>query len=239
MIYLTGDTHGQLDLEKFTVAKWAEQTKLNKDDYLIILGDAAIRWYDTKPDGSLCAADQELVDFYNTMPWTTLFIDGNHENHHALAEYPITEWNGGKVHKISDSIYHLMRGQVFEIDGKTFFTMGGATSMDRYARKENISWWEEEMPSKEELEEGISNLEKHNMEVDYVLTHCCGSSLIPILLPFGGDSDTLTNYFDHLEFNFGLKFKHWYFGHYHRDRQIDDKYTCLYNLVERLDESTN
>lgn len=234
MIYLTGDTHGQLDLEKLTSNKWSEQCNLTKNDYLIILGDVAIRWYDTKLDGSLCAADQELVDFYNTKPWTTLFIDGNHENHHALAEYPITGWHGGKVHQISDSIYHLMRGQVFEIDGKTFFTMGGATSVDKYARKENISWWKEEMPSKEELEEGIANLEKHNMEVDYVLTHCCGSSLIPILLPFGGDTDTLTNYFDHLEFNFGLKFKHWYFGHYHRDRQIDGKYTCLYNLVEKL-----
>ena len=47
-----------------------------------------------------------------------------------LSAYPITEWNGGKVHKIADNIIHLMRGQVFDIDGIRFFTMGGASSHD-------------------------------------------------------------------------------------------------------------
>ena len=28
-----------------------------------------------------------------------------------------------------------------------------------------------------------------------------------------------------------LKFKHWYFGHYHIDKEIDDKHTCLYNKI--------
>ena len=46
-----------------------------------------------------------------------VFIDGNHENYDRLSAYPVTEWRGGKVHRIADNILHLMRGQVFEIDG--------------------------------------------------------------------------------------------------------------------------
>ena len=233
MIYITGDTHCDIDISKINTQNWPEQKILTKDDYLIICGDVALRWYDTQPDGTLNPQDKYIINWYEQKPFTTLFIDGNHENHSALSEYPITEWNGGKVHQISNSIYHLMRGQVFDINGKTFFTMGGATSIDRYARKENVSWWAAEMPSQEELEEGITNLEKYNFNVDYIITHCCGTSLIPMLC-LGGDSDTLTNYFDHIEFDFGLKFKHWYFGHYHRDRKLDDKHTCLYQKIEKI-----
>lgn len=229
-IFVTGDTHGDIDIAKITTRGWVEQKNLTKDDYLIIVGDVAMRWFDTKPDGTLEGYDRNTIKWYENKSFTTLFVDGNHENFNALNEYPVIEWHGGKVHKISDSIYHLMRGQVFTIDGKTFFTMGGATSVDRYQREENVSWWDAEMPSHAELEEGISNLEKHNMAVDYVITHCCGTSLIPMLIG-NGDSDTLTSFFDHLEFDFKLDFKHWYFGHYHQDKQIDDKHTCLYNKV--------
>ena len=48
-------------------------------------------------------------------PFTTLYVDGNHENFDRLYGYPIENWQGGKVHKIRPSVLHLMRGQVFEI----------------------------------------------------------------------------------------------------------------------------
>ena len=41
---------------------------------------------------------------------------------------------------ISDSICHLMRGQVFDIDGKTFFTFGGGNSIDKAWRTPGVSW---------------------------------------------------------------------------------------------------
>lgn len=101
----------------------------------------------------------------------------NHENHDALDAYPVEFWNGGKVHKISDSIIHLMRGQVFTIEGKKFFTMGGAESHDKIYRKEGISWWPREMPSNDEYEEGLANLDKVNNQVDYILSHCAPDQL--------------------------------------------------------------
>ena len=47
-----------------------------------------------------------------------------------LDEYPVEQWHGGNVHKIRPHVIHLMRGQVFELQGRTFFTMGGAQSHD-------------------------------------------------------------------------------------------------------------
>ena len=62
--------------------------------------------------------------------YTTLFVDGNHEKFDRLSDYPVDTWNRGKVHKIRPSVIHLMRGQIFEIDGKSIFTFGGASSHD-------------------------------------------------------------------------------------------------------------
>lgn len=228
-IFVTGDTHGVLDLDKL---RKLPVDKFTKEDYVIICGDAGIIW------GS--NTDEEIIELYNSLPFTTLFVDGNHENHDLLDSYPVEEWNGGKVHKISDSIIHLMRGQVFNICGRSFFTMGGAESTDKWHRTEGVSWWRREMPSTEEYNEAMENLEKVGFKVDYVLTHCAP---ISILWELGHgfrwyEKDALTGFFNRLVYDFDLKFKTWYFGHYHVDRGIKEeneyKYVCLYDCVERI-----
>ena len=62
-------------------------------------------------------------------------MDGNYENFKQLNAYDVDIWNGGKVHFIENEIIHLMRGQVFEIDGTRFFTFGGAYSIDKMLMK--------------------------------------------------------------------------------------------------------
>ena len=94
-----------------------------------------------------------------------------------------------------------MRGQVFEIDGKTFFTMGGAESTDKMYRKEGKSWWAREMPSTEEYEEAVANLEKHSGKVDCILTHCAPEMTLSALnMPYVyfRSSNELTKFFDTL-----------------------------------------
>lgn len=232
-IFVTGDTHGMYDRKKLNAKEFKEQKILTKDDFVIIVGDVAMRWDNTKSDGKLSPRDRNMIEWYENKNFTTLFIDGNHENHKALNAYPTEIWNGGKIHRLSDSVIHLMRGQVYKINDKKFFTMGGADSIDKMYRIKDESWWEEEMPSKYEYEEAINNLDKNNMTVDYVLTHCCGTSYLNDLFTAYFDQDELTQFLNHLEFDFGLKFKHWYFGHHHQDKQIDEKHTCLYqNIIE-------
>ena len=96
------------------------------------------------------------------LPATVLFIDGNHENFADLNSYAVEQWHGGKVHIIEDDIIHLMRGQVFDIKGKLFFTFGGAYSIEKMNRSEGIDWFPEEMPSREEYQEGMGNLYKYS-----------------------------------------------------------------------------
>ena len=137
MIYITGDTHGRHDFVKLLYFADAHP-ELTKKDYVIIAGDFGGVWSERGLETTL--------SMYAHLPFTTLFVDGNHENFDMLGSYPVEIWNGGKVHKISQDIIHLMRGQVFEIEGKTFFTFGGATSIDKYLRIEGISWWPRNYP---------------------------------------------------------------------------------------------
>lgn len=157
-------------------------------------------------------------------PFTVLFIDGNHENFDLLNQYPIVDYLGGKTHKISENMYHLMRGEIFTIDGNKYFCMGGAESIDKTPEKENILWWKEEIPNHTEMNNGINNLKKHNWEVDYILTHCFTCSFEYSLFN-QCLNNSLTNYFEIVDWT--TTYKHWYFGHYHIDRAFD-KYTCLY-----------
>ena len=161
-----------------------------------------------------------------------LLMVSNHENHDLLDSYPISEWNGGKVHFITPSIIHLMRGQIYEIGNKKFFTMGGAESHDKIFRKEGISWWSREMPSDEEYEEGLNNLDRVNNKVDYIISHCAPDQ-IQNQIAYWYEHDKLTNYLEIIRQT--VDYKWWYFGHYHIDKDfVNYKATCLYQDVIEL-----
>ena len=242
-IFITGDTHRNIDIRKINESNFPEQKELKKDDYLIIAGDFGCLWYGTSyidetfPDYELPdnywiypGSDDKMLDSYEERNFTTLFVDGNHENHAILDMYPVEKWHGGKVHRIRPSVIHLMRGQVYEIAGKTFFTMGGATSTDKQYRKENVSWWSRELPSEEEFEEARNNLAKYDNKVDYIVTHCIGTRVMNELNQVRS-IDCLTDFL--AEIDMTVDYKQWYFGHFHRDITVDDKHTLLYqNVVE-------
>jgi predicted phosphodiesterase len=231
LIYITGDTHGCIDIKKLNMKNFPQQKNLTKDDYVIICGDFGMVWNNDNEDKYW----QKWITEKN---FTTLFVDGNHEGFTELNKYPTEKWKGGKVHRVTNSIYHLMRGQVFTIENKTFFTMGGATSVDKLERKENISWWKEEIPNYKEMNEGLLNLERHNWNVDYILSHCCSAKTLQtvgLYCGFNGSRniDTLNRYFDEIELQ--VDYKHWYFGHYHNDvKEIVTNQTLVYSLIHEL-----
>lgn len=227
MIWLCGDTHGEMDFDKvenFFEELEAYDTEVTKADYLIILGDAGVCW----DDG---ISDETVQNLLHNLPCTVLWLDGNHENFDLILDYPIEDWHGGKVQFIQEDIIHLMRGQVYEIGGKTFFTFGGGFSIDKNWRIPRRSWWPEEMPTEEEYEEGRKNLEKHGYRVDYILTHTCPNfiahELVTDILP--GEED-LQYYLD--DISQSVDFDMWYFGHWHMD-QSEGNFRCLwYDIVE-------
>ncbi len=224
MIYITGDTHGGHDFCKLDCFA-NENPHLTKDDYLIIAGDFGGVWEKEMLSLSL--------SIYEDLPFTVLFVDGNHENFDLLDSYPVEMWNGGKIHRVSETVIHLMRGQVFKIDGKTFFTFGGAESVDKAYRTEGKSWWKQETPCQAEYDEGICNLARIGNKVDYIITHSIDEKALRY--------SKLNNWaFKSYETNICLnmfedqvEYKHWYFGHYHIDEKVAENKTALYfDIIE-------
>lgn len=221
MIYVTGDTHADIDIGKLSAAHFQRQNRLSKNDYVIICGDFGLVW-----DGS--PREMYWRKWLSDKNFTTLWIDGNHENFDYLREFPVTEKFGGRVREISPSIYHLERGQVLTIGGKKFFVMGGAASHDKEHRREHISWWKEEMPSSEEMASAIDALDANDWTVDYVLTHCAPRSVQLMIQPWY-ENDALTGFLERVRQD--LNFKTWFFGHYHTDKFLGEKFVCLYDRL--------
>ena len=229
MVYVVGDTHGELEIYKINNRNFPEQKKMTKKDYLIVLGDFGLVWNKSK-------MQEMMLENLSKRNFTTLGIDGNHENFDLLKEYPVTLWNGGYVQKITDSVIHLMRGQVFTIEGKKIFVFGGAESIDKEYRIPGVSWWPQEIPSFKEMETGYKSLEEHDNKVDYILTHTCSKSAfeyIAIKEKFKNNgNDPTIDYLESIKEN--TEFKHWYFGHFHIDLSISEKETAVYEKIIRI-----
>lgn len=234
MIYVTGDTHCPTDIHKLNTANFPQQKDLTKDDTLIICGDVGIVW--ERDSGE----DRFWQNWLNDKNCTIVFCDGNHENFDLLYGYPIVEWNGGKVHQIKDSVFHLMRGEVYTIEGKTFFVLGGAMSLDKEYRTEGKNWWSQETPSPKELNNAFDNLEKCGWKVDYVITHDAPSRVVGQLgfTPHNTDDIDIMRFYRFLDFiAVHLKFQCWYFGHFHKDVSLEaygKEFVGVYNEVRPI-----
>lgn len=237
MIYITGDLHGGLDYKRLNSSLWVDGKYLSRDDYLIVLGDFGLDACDLQPDKKKKA---NWVEWLNEQPWTTLFIDGNHEDFIWLESLEEKEWCGGKIGIAHENIFYLKRGEVFTIDGKTFFTMGGATSIDKYLRTVGHTWFYQEIPNYNEWDNAIVNLSRHGLGVDYVLSHTMPSSIAKeYLRQFGQELKTNDNEVEHsfqmLIENYNLEFKKWFCGHWHPDNVWGYKnYVCIYHDILNL-----
>lgn len=252
MVYITGDTHGEWN--RFSIDNFPEQKDMTRDDYIIVCGDFGI-WNDDK-------TERWWLKWLSEKSFTVLFVDGNHENFDRLfgEEFDVVEFHGGMAHKIRENIYHLMRGYVFELCGKKFFTFGGARSHDisdgvlypedyasrkelfnayrnavskrKLVRIKNLSWWEQEMPTQEEMKRGMDALSLCDNSVDFIVTHCCPSHIASVFSMGMYKPDELTSYFNMVAET--VKFSKWFFGHYHDNRVIMSKFVMLYEQIIRV-----
>ena len=206
-------------------------------------------WYGDSQDG-------EGLDFLEARPFTTLFVTGNHENYDALDTYSLERWHGGTIRRIRPSVLLLERGQVFELGGKRVFTMGGARShdiqdsvlkpddplfdekfrclqaRDAAFRVNRRSWWKKELPAPEEYRQARVNLERAGWRVDYIVTHCAPTSIQNELLRGRSTPDALTEFLE--EVRQRCRFRYWFFGHYHDNGIIQERYVLLYEQMIRV-----
>lgn len=215
-IYIFGDTHGAVDIEKVFFI----DESYKKGDFIIICGDFGVLWRD-----EIDSNEAILMREFAKLPPTLLFIDGNHENFNRLSKLPKRKKFGGIVGEyIKDKCYHLKRGGIYQIAGRNIFTMGGAKSIDIAERERDISWWEGENITDSQMKYALQNLAKFKGQIDIVITHTCPNCFLP-----------------HIDKHLGLDFKiadknsvwleilaqkialnqsgsiEWFFGHWHSD----------------------
>lgn len=232
MLYVTGDTHGESG--RFQHSNSAIDRTLTKDDKLIICGDWGYIF-----DDSL--REQHFLQFLSDKPYQILWVDGNHENFDVINDYPVDEWCGGKVHIIKTDkdgqpkIIHLMRGQVYEIEDKVIFTFGGAYSIDKYMRTPHRSWWPQEMPTDEEMQEAIANLDRYHNKVDFVITHAAPEDTMSLFYPNHPEEKPLNNFLEWVREN--VEYKHWYMGHLHLDEDVWRHQTILWFQLRNMENN--
>lgn len=230
MLYVTGDTHGEIG--RFTYMNFEIEKTFEEGDKLFVCGDFG---YIFRNDFE----ERKFLKYLADKPYMILFVDGNHENFDVLNSYPIEKWCGGKVHVIekdengNPKIIHLMRGQVYEIDGRRIFTFGGAYSIDKAMRTPGVSWWRDEMPTDEEKKEALANLAKVNNEVDYILTHTAPEDTMSLFHPYHFEEAPLNNFFEYIREN--VKYKHWWFGHLHKEQELWRNQTVLWFQIRNME----
>ena len=231
MIYITGDIHANQ-------RKWVAEIEphLIKGDVLIVAGDFGYGFWD-----DIYWPQEMFFDHIAEQEYIVLFIDGNHEHFDKLNALPESTWNGGKVHFIRDNVIHLMRGQIFEIEGVSIFTMGGGFSLDKARRTPGISWFKQEMPSDEEYVEAEAYLCKHGNMVDYIVSHTCPTESVEYLATYGGhgisknvlEERKLTSFLQSIANR--VEYKKWFFGHFHIDKEIWKNQIAIFNTIRELE----
>jgi len=243
MIYLTGDTHG--DFHRFSTKRFPEQKQMTRNDHVIILGDFGGLFNGT-------AEEEYWLNWLSKKNFTLLFLDGNHENFDLLEQYPLIQFHGGLTHQIRENIYHLCRGQVFHLEDKDFFVMGGAESHDSIIlhkdkpisnrlrrllrmcdfpmRVEGINWWPQELPDLNEQQRSLWKLEKRKEDFPlYILSHCGPTHIQRWYFPSYPDN-SFTDFLMSLRFDYPDA--QWFCGHYHVNQCLDEeRIQILYDKI--------
>lgn len=215
MIYFLSDPHGDINFSG--LKKYIDIA--TDEDLLIVLGDIGLNFENTD-------ANRRFDEYFLSADKNIAFVDGNHENFEYINSFPEEEWNGGTVHRLTPHIVHLKRGNIFTVNGKTFFVFGGCKSSPKW--KEMGLWYFGEEPSDDEIALAHANLQKHNFSVDYILTHKyelnCNQDAV---------ADKLNDLTQFIEDN--VKYQKWYAGHWHVHDVHDDKHMYIYDVLTSLE----
>ena len=233
-IFLTGDTHGDfMDLITKTV-----RYGITERDLLIILGDVGINYYGNRKD-------ERQKDRLAMIPSTILCIHGNHElrptNPEIEGKYHPIDWMGdiAYVEDYYPRFIMAADGARYHINGRDFFVIGGAYSVDKYYRlRMGYRWFQDEQLTSDEMDAIRENVATHDYQEDIILAHTCPYDHRPIEAFLNGIDESsvdttmecfLQEIIDMTEY---IAF---YCGHWHIEKQ-DGKIRFLFHDVISLEE---
>jgi hypothetical protein len=142
------------------------------------------------------------------------------------------------MYEVESKIHFIRRGEVLELGGKKFFCWGGGHSIDKDRRKPHISWWPQEDCTDFDLSRAINHLNRHHNHVDVVLSHVAPDDVLYLLDKFHSmdEVDISSMYLKRICSEFlENKFKQAFFGHYHMNQVLHNKYYFLYEQVLELE----
>lgn len=156
------------------------------------------------------------------------FVPGNHEDYNQIDEWKATlpENKDGHI-EVRPNLFYAGKVNAWTWEGKRFASVGGAVSIDKYARKENVSWWSQE--SLTALEETRA---KDLGRVDYLFSHDS-----PNTLPFTflkSDMQSEAHRYTMTKIGLAIRPKLWFHGHYHKHAEYkfwhEDGETNVFSL---------
>ena len=227
-IYVTGDTHR--DFER--VVNFCNYYQTTTEEVLVICGDAGINYYCDQ-------RDIELKLELSKLPITLFCVHGNHEERPALLNYKEKVWRDGIVYyeKLYPNLLFAKDGEIYDFDGKSAITIGGAYSIDKlYRIIYGKPWFKSELPTDDIRCYVEKQLALHNWSVDYVFTHTVPISFEPTWAFIPGLKQSLLDktmekwlqtLIDY------MKFERWFAGHYHVDHQ-EGPIRLLFHDFEKL-----
>jgi len=229
-LFVTGDTHGVEVLRRLGTKKFSVGKSLDKDDFVVILGDFGVIWNPLGPSKE----EKHILKWLNSKSFTTLVVAGNHENFDRLDKLEKTNatFINGPVRIISDKVFLLNRGEIYNIGGRKVLVIDGAASYDKQYRTEFLSWWKQEEWTCKEQSYCLTNLEKHQYSVDYIFAHTLPFTIAASL----GFADrfypmktcNVSKFLDYLVQV--VKFKDFYCGHWHTNMNRG-QYHILYDRI--------
>jgi len=211
MLYCTGDLHGDRDRLARGPAR-----KLKKRDTLVVCGDFGFVW-----EGG--PQEEETLRWIGERRWTTLFVEGVHDNLDLLEAYPLEPFAGGTARHISGQLWQLLRGEVYTLEGRSLLALGGGVA------DPGEPWWPQAIPGEEDLARYRRTLADRGGRVDLIVSHQAPTNIQACLGRTGQEPDLLTAYLDEVQRT--AAFDAWYFGCYHLNKTIPPKYHGLYDQL--------
>lgn len=221
MIYITGDTHG--DITRFKQFK-AIFPKYRH--HLLVCGDFGFVWNNSEQE-------KKRLGKLEKLDCNILFVEGTHDNLDLLSGYPLEEYCGGKVRRIAKNVFWMQRGELFNIEGVTVFAMGGGESSDADEREEGVNWWRGELPSVSEIESAWNTIEKVEDGVDIIITHHNPRLELGLIDAQRQTINALGVFLSEVAKT--VNYRHWYFGKDHVDKTVSPRMTAVFEKILKFE----
>lgn len=248
--FITGDTHGAQRLcKRLRVFKLQHPDLIPEETGIVILGDAGLNYHGETLGGSYDAKDKEAVNKYG---YQLYLVRGNHEfRPSTLSNIQYIDDENVQGHIYYETQYpniHYFKdgGDVYFFGGHPIYVIPGAYSVDKNFRlATGKKWFRDEQLTEEEKEtllDRIITCNEFDEESPIVLSHTCPfcwEEYINYLFMDGLDQDSIDKTMEKFlnQIYNSIWYKHWYFGHFHDDKDFYDiEATILFEKIIPLGE---